>query len=381
MAASPTAALSIGHYHLVALHRTQEWGYFNYIYEATVTNSGTTAALHVAATITSVPSNVRVIDGDLTFGNVPGGASVRSRDTFTIRKYIREYFSPTSLVWRIGGQQNLAPTANAGLDQTVAVHDALQLDSSGSSDADGDNLTYRWAILSAPTGSTAKLSDTAVAQPTLVADVPGLYVIQLIVNDGTVDSNPSTATVTVAPAPANHPPVITSTPVTAGQVGVAYNYSVLATDADLDTPIYALTTFPTGMSITATGGLITWTPSAPGAFPVVVTVTDGHGGSDPQSYTVTVTPAMVTVPTVIGFTQATASTPLSGAKLTVGTITQENNATVPEGQVISQDPAAGTTVAQNTPVNLVVPPDHQGTACRPTRLRLHHPQSPPLRPR
>ena len=101
---------------------------------------------------------------------------------------------------------NNPPVANAGLDQNVDVGDTVNLNGGGSSDADGDALTYLWS-LSAPGGSGATLSSTTAASPTFVADVAGDYVAQLIVNDGTEDSAADTATITASAVPVNNPPV------------------------------------------------------------------------------------------------------------------------------------------------------------------------------
>src|SRR6202048_1723905 len=65
-------------------------------------------------------------------------------------------------------------------------------------------------------------------------------------------------------------------------------------------------------------------------------------------------PQMVIVPNVEGLTQAAATTAITGAKLTVGTITQQTSNTVVIGNVISQDPASGGSVAQGARVNLGV---------------------------
>jgi len=64
--------------------------------------------------------------------------------------------------------------------------------------------------------------------------------------------------------------------------------------------------------------------------------------------------AAVTVPNVVGLTQAAAQTAITGAGLTVGTVTTASSATVPAGSVISQNPAAGASAAPGSAVALVV---------------------------
>ena len=63
--------------------------------------------------------------------------------------------------------------------------------------------------------------------------------------------------------------------------------------------------------------------------------------------------AKVAVPNVEGLTQDAATKAITGAKLKVGTITQQTSNTVASGKVISQDPASGSSVAEGSPVNLV----------------------------
>ena len=97
--------------------------------------------------------------------------------------------------------QNSPPVANAGPDQTAEVGHVVELNGSGSSDVDGDPLTYRWSLISVPAGSGAVLDNTAAVRPRFTADRPGTYVGQLIVNDGKVDSSADTAVVSVKPRP------------------------------------------------------------------------------------------------------------------------------------------------------------------------------------
>jgi hypothetical protein len=97
-----------------------------------------------------------------------------------------------------GGSSNAAPVANAGLDQSVAVCATVALDGGASADEDGDALTYGWSLSIRPEGSMAALSGSDTAVPTLVPDVDGAYTVSLVVNDGTVDGNADTVTVTAA---------------------------------------------------------------------------------------------------------------------------------------------------------------------------------------
>lgn len=75
----------------------------------------------------------------------------------------------------------------------------VDLDGTGSSDADGDALTFAWAISSQPAGSIfPSLSYSSTATPQFQADQPGTYEISLIVRDSHgADSQPSKVTITV----------------------------------------------------------------------------------------------------------------------------------------------------------------------------------------
>jgi hypothetical protein len=91
-------------------------------------------------------------------------------------------------------QANRAPVANAGPAQTVNAGTSIKLAGSGT-DADQDLITYSWT-LARPAGSSAALLNYHVASPTFFADVPGAYVATLVVNDGKLDSAPSSVTIT-----------------------------------------------------------------------------------------------------------------------------------------------------------------------------------------
>jgi PASTA domain len=73
----------------------------------------------------------------------------------------------------------------------------------------------------------------------------------------------------------------------------------------------------------------------------------GSGSSDNST-------PLVSVPNVVGDAQAAAQTAITGAGLTAGNITQAASATVASGDVISESPAASTSVAKGSTVALVI---------------------------
>jgi lysophospholipase L1-like esterase len=81
------------------------------------------------------------------------------------------------------------------------------------------------------------------------------------------------------------PAVITSNPVTLAALGQPYTYDVEATGNPV--PTYSLITFPSGMTINESTGLIQWTPGATGTFNVTVRATNSEG-IDEQSFTILV---------------------------------------------------------------------------------------------
>ncbi len=66
-----------------------------------------------------------------------------------------------------------------------------------------------------------------------------------------------------------------------------------------------------------------------------------------------VPPVNVAVPNVVGLNSSAASTAITTAGLTVGNILDETSSTVPAGNIIRQEPLAGTSVVPGTKVNLV----------------------------
>ena len=93
--------------------------------------------------------------------------------------------------------ENIPPVANTGAEQSVAVGSFAMLSGVSSVDANGHPLTFLWNFLSTPNGSSAIFSDPSSMNPTFFVDLPGSYIVQLVVNDGVVDSNPNTTIIAI----------------------------------------------------------------------------------------------------------------------------------------------------------------------------------------
>lgn len=187
---------------------------------------------------------------------------------------------------------NAVPVANAGVAQSVSTGSTVTADGTGSTDADNNQLTYMWTITSKPANSKAVLSSTTSPKPSFLADVAGDYVLSLIVNDGKVDSSPSTIKVTAAVA--NAAPV--------GSAGVAQNAITgtivtldgsASSDANGDALSYSwVLSRPSGSSATLSDPASvkpTFVPDVGGAYVATLSVSDGKVSSVPVSTTVTAT--------------------------------------------------------------------------------------------
>ncbi len=77
----------------------------------------------------------------------------------------------------------------------IYVGDVVEFDGSKSSDPDGDVLEYVWSLVHVPEGSTTTLSDPFFETTSLLIDRSGVFVVDLVVHDGQLESRTDTITV------------------------------------------------------------------------------------------------------------------------------------------------------------------------------------------
>lgn len=85
----------------------------------------------------------------------------------------------------VAAAYNTLPVANPGLPQAVIAGAGVTLSGRLSVSTSNTPLTYSWSLITKPTNSAAYLSGVGTSNPTLVTDLAGDYVVQLVVaNDG-----------------------------------------------------------------------------------------------------------------------------------------------------------------------------------------------------
>jgi hypothetical protein len=199
--------------------------------------------------------------------------------------------SLSSVVVITASAANSAPVANAGLAQSVKLNDTVTLDGTLSTDANNDFLTYKWALITKPTGSSAMLSSITTSKPTFKADVAGTFVASLIVNDGKVDS-PAVAT-TVSVSSANADPIANAGSNQNVTVGTAVTLDgTNSSDANRDQLTYrwVMMSKPTGSSAVLTNPTSakpTFTADLVGSYVISLIVNDGRVDSTTVATTVT----------------------------------------------------------------------------------------------
>ncbi|WP_175470004.1 formylglycine-generating enzyme family protein [Desulfoluna spongiiphila] len=117
------------------------------------------------------------------YNSTEAGCRSATRETGELDDPGDPYY-PNNIGFRLVRELETLPVADPGVEGTTVVGSPFQLDGSGSYDPDGYLLTYQWKLISAPEGSTARLSGETRANASLTPDIPGYYTFELTVDDG-----------------------------------------------------------------------------------------------------------------------------------------------------------------------------------------------------
>jgi len=171
---------------------------------------------------------------------------------------------------------NNPPAARVGGPYSGIPGESISFSGSGSSDPDGDDLTYAWNFGDGGFSSEDNPSHTYAAD--------GNYTVTLTVNDGHggSDSDQTTAAISVS----NHPPTASVGGPYSGTPGESISFSGSeSSDPDGDDLTYAWDFGDGGFSSEDNPS---HTYAAAGTYTVTLTVNDGHGGTDSGQVTATI---------------------------------------------------------------------------------------------
>ncbi|MDB3980458.1 Ig-like domain-containing protein, partial [Candidatus Marinimicrobia bacterium] len=214
-------------------------------------------------------------------------ANYNGTDNFTFKANDGTEDGNTSTVTITVVAVNDAPVANnvsATTDENRSIQVSIALNAT---DVDGDNLTYS-IVSDVSNGSTSLSGSTVTYTPT--ANYNGTDTFTYIANDGTVDSNTATGTITVSSV--NDEPVTTDQTVSTDE-DTAVDITLTSSDVESDTITYSIVSDVSNGSTSLSGSTVTYTPSANYNGTDTFTFKANDGTDDSNTSTVTITIAAV----------------------------------------------------------------------------------------
>ena len=242
-----------------------------------------------AAIVTGPAHGTLTVNADGTFKFTPV-ANFNGTDSFTYKVNDGTVDSNIATFTLTVTPVNDAPTL-ANASATLAEDNVLTLNPLATAvDVDGDTLHA--AIVTGPTHGTLVVNADGTFKYTPTANFNGTDSFTYKVNDGTVDSNIATFTLTVTPV--NDAPTLANASATLAEDGtINVNPLATATDVDGDVLHAAIVTGPThGTLVVNADGTFKFTPAANfnGTDSFSYKVNDGTVDSNIATFTLTVTP-------------------------------------------------------------------------------------------
>lgn len=190
------ADLVVGNLTLVSKQRVGRT-VLNYTYQVEITNTGPDDFQNVTATVTSSFPQTTIVDGALTFGDVPAGATVTSSDTIIFRQDRRFPFVEGALSYDIQGTPVSPPAGDTTPPQlSVTTVDGVQVDTASITitGTASDETALAGVTVN---GSAAVLSGDAFALS--IALGQGSNLVTVVATDGA--GNTTSASITVERIP------------------------------------------------------------------------------------------------------------------------------------------------------------------------------------
>jgi hypothetical protein len=199
----------------------------------------------------------------------------------------------------VGSGTNAAPTITS-IAPTKVMAGLTYVYDVNATDADGDPIEYVLDPLATPNGMTINATTGLVQWTPGVAAIGLTHAVRVKAYEKIPDGqggfnygqfDVQAFSVQVVSDPSNQAPRITSAPARLTTLDRLYGYNATASDPDGTTTFaWMLAKKPDGMAVDAETGRLRWQPQAyqVGDHEVVLRVSDLRGGSDTQTFTITV---------------------------------------------------------------------------------------------
>lgn len=186
-------------------------------------------------------------------------------------------------------RENRAPVARVR-DTEATVGERVEVSGADSADPEGAALRFAWSFSRRPAGSVASLEAPSAPVATFVADVPGEFMLDLVVDDGVQVSAPATARVVATEPP---PPIARAGEDVTSLLGRPVTLDGSGSSDPTGLPLtfeWTLTTQPAGGAATlleADRALARLRPDVLGEHLITLVVTNGRTRSAPDVVRVT----------------------------------------------------------------------------------------------
>jgi hypothetical protein len=209
-----------------------------------------------------------------------GDGAVDANPVVTHAYASRGTYLVTLEVWDTAGQNdtdtvaisvvNRPPITNAGPDKTVLKKTVVFLDGGGSSDPDGDSMTFTWSQTG---GVQVTLVDPHSSNTSFIPPLSGAYMFRLVVTDTFSGMSADSVVITAT----NRPPIILSVNPMERSVtvdsGTRQTLSIVAVDPDSDLLTY---TWRVGGVLSGNNSPSYELEASGGTYVINVTISDGE---------------------------------------------------------------------------------------------------------
>lgn len=322
-----------------------------YSFTPTVTGASTRRSLTFS--IRNKPSWIRFDSSTGTISGVPVRTGTWSSIRISVSDGRTRVRLPSFSIKVAASTANQAPTISGSPATSVQATQAYSFVPSAK---DPEGRTLMFSIENKPSWAAFSTVSGALSGSPTATQVGTYSNIGIRVTDGTLTASLPAFAITVtsapAPAPSNHAPVISGTPVTSATAGTAYAFQPTASDADGNTLTFSIQGKPAWASFSSTTGRLSGTPSAThvGSYAnIVISVSDNQASASLAPFSITVGEPKLGTITLnwVAPTQNTnqsALTDLAGYRIVYG-----NSPTALTQSVEIANPSVTTCLVENLP--------------------------------